>query len=81
MKNLTSENRTEFTRSASNIIHEWNGLLESFSRPQPIENFRQYLLFRRDVSQKTVVGCPEKSSERKAAFQDHRPQCRLNTLV
>ena len=29
-----------------------------FSRPQVIENSRQYLLLRKDILQKTVVGCP-----------------------
>ena len=32
--------------------------LEIFSRPQIIENSRQYLLLRTDILQKTVVGCP-----------------------
>jgi len=32
--------------------------LEIFSRPQVIENFRQYMLLRTDILQKTVVGCP-----------------------
>ena len=32
--------------------------LHIFSRPQVIENCRQYLLLRTDVLQKTVVGCP-----------------------
>ena len=36
------------------IVHEWNGHLEIFSRPQVIENF----FLRTDISQKTVVGCP-----------------------
>ena len=40
------------------IVHEWNGHLEIFSRPQVIENSRQYLLLQTDISQKTVVGCP-----------------------
>ena len=30
----------------------------NFSRPQPIENSRQYFLLRKDILQKTVVGCP-----------------------
>ena len=37
---------------------EWNGHLEIFSRPQVIENPRQYLLRRTDILQKTVVRCP-----------------------
>ena len=40
------------------IFHEWNGHLEIFSRRQIIENSRQYLLLRTDISQKTVVGSP-----------------------
>ena len=39
-------------------VHEWNGHLEIFSRPQVIEIFRLYLLPRTDILQKTVVGCP-----------------------
>ena len=32
------------------------GRLEIFSRPQVIENFRQYMLLRTDILQKTTVG-------------------------
>ena len=32
----------------SKIVLEWNGHLEIFSRPQAIENSRQYLLLRKD---------------------------------
>ena len=32
--------------------------LELFSLPQAIENSRQFMLLRTDISQKTVVGCP-----------------------
>ena len=39
-KNQTVENRREFIRSASKIVHEWNGQLEIFIRPQVIENSR-----------------------------------------
>ena len=35
-----------------------NGHLESFSLPQAVENSRQLLLLRTDISQKTVTGCP-----------------------
>ena len=35
-----------------------NGHLERFSLPQAIENSRQLLLLRTDISQKTVTGCP-----------------------
>ena len=38
------------------INHE-NDHLEIFSRPQVIENSRQYLLLRTDILQKTLVGC------------------------
>ena len=40
------------------MVHEWNVHLEIFSRPQAEENFRQNLLLRTDILQKTVVGCP-----------------------
>ena len=46
------------------IVHEWPihvqfmDILEIFRRPQVIENFRSYLLLRKDILQKTVVGCP-----------------------
>ena len=35
-----------------------NGHLEIFRLPQAIEQFRQFLLLRTDILQKTVVGCP-----------------------
>ena len=35
-----------------------NGHLERSSLPQAIENSRQLLLLRTDISQKTVTGCP-----------------------
>ena len=47
MKNQTSENRREFIREASQIVHEWNVHLEIFSR-----------LLRTDILQKTVTECP-----------------------
>ena len=56
--NWASENRRVFIRKVSKIVHEWNGYREIFSRPQVIENSRQYLLLRKDILQKTVVGCP-----------------------
>ena len=37
------------------IVHEWSGRLETFSRPQVIENSRQYLFLRTDILQKTVA--------------------------
>ena len=58
MKNQTSENRREFIRRASVIIHEGNGHLEIVIRPQVIENSRQYLRLGTDILQKTDVGCP-----------------------
>ena len=58
MKNQTSENRREFIRKASKIVHEWNVHLEILSRPQAKENSRQCLLLGTDIIQKTVVGCP-----------------------
>ena len=39
-------------------LHEWNSHVEIFSPPQAIENSRQFLLVRKDISQKTVVVCP-----------------------
>ena len=50
-------------RRSSKIVHEWNGYLEILSRPQVIENPRQYLLLRTDILQKTVVGCPWYAAE------------------
>ena len=47
-----------FIRWAPKIVHEWNGHLDVFSRPQVIENSRQYLLLRSDILKKTVVGFP-----------------------
>ena len=58
MKNQPSENRREFIRKASKIVHEWNVHLEILSRPQAKENSRQCLLLRTDIIQKTVAGCP-----------------------
>ena len=40
------------------IVHEWNGHLEILSLPETIDNSRQFLLLRTDISQKTVVGNP-----------------------
>ena len=37
--------------SFENCVHEWNGHLEIFSLPQAIENPRQCLLLRTDISQ------------------------------
>ena len=38
----------EIGGKSSKIVREWNGYLEIFSRPQAIENSRQYLLLRKD---------------------------------
>ena len=51
---LTREVKCE---SSSKIVHEWNCNLQIFSRPQVIENSRQYLLLRTSSLQKTVVRC------------------------
>ena len=37
---------------------KWNVHLEIFSRPQAIENSRQYLLLWTDILKKTIIGCP-----------------------
>ena len=42
----------------SKIVHEWHGHPEIFSRPQVIENFKQYLLLPTNILQKKVVRCP-----------------------
>ena len=39
-------------------ISEWNGHREIFGLHQAIENSRQFLVLRRDIWLKTVVGCP-----------------------
>ena len=49
----------KFRKLYMSIVHEWNGHLECFSPPQDIENCRQFLLLRTDISQKTVIGCPK----------------------
>ena len=38
------------------MSHEWNCHIEIFSRPQVIENSKQYLLLRTDILQETVLG-------------------------
>ena len=45
----------------SKIVLEWNGYLEIFSRPQAIENSRQYLLLRKDnlFYKKQSLGAPD----------------------
>ena len=39
-------------------LHKWNGHLEILSLPQGIENSRQFLLLRTDISQKRVRWVP-----------------------
>ena len=39
-------------------LHKWNGHLEILSLPQGIENSRQFLLLRTDISREKVFGCP-----------------------
>ena len=48
-ENGTSENRREFIRKASKIVHEWNGHLKIFNHPQVIENSRHYFLLQTDI--------------------------------
>ena len=48
--------------------YDWNSNLEIFSRPQVIENCKQYLLLRTDILQKTVVGCPIDTARLMAAI-------------
>ena len=57
-KNETSENHREFIiyYKALKIVQEW--LPRILSLPQVIENSRQFVLLRTDISQKIVVGCP-----------------------
>ena len=35
--------------SYTKIVHKWNGYPEIFSRPQAMENSRQFLLLRTDI--------------------------------
>ena len=58
MRHYTLENRREFIRYATKIVHKWNGHPEIFSLPQAIENVRQFMLLRTYTLQKTVAGCP-----------------------
>ena len=58
MTNRASENGRVFMRKVSKIVHEWNGYRDIFSRPQVIENARQYLLLRTDILQKQSLGAP-----------------------
>ena len=41
--------------------YEWNGHLEVFSRPQTIENSRQYLLLEQIFYRKQSLGAPDVS--------------------
>ena len=49
------ESHRDFIRQASKIVHEWNCHVKIFSLPQAIENSRQFLHLRTDISEKTVV--------------------------
>ena len=44
-------------RQASKLLDEWNGHPEIFSLRQALENSKKFLLLRKDILQKTVVGC------------------------
>ena len=46
----TLENRREFIREASKIVHEWNGDLEIFTLPQALKSSRQFLLLGTDFT-------------------------------
>ena len=48
----------EFFRQTSKIVPERNAHREILCRIQAIENSTQYLFLRKDILQKTVVGCP-----------------------
>ena len=48
----------EFNGSVSEIVQEWNGHLEIFSRSQATQNSRHFILLWTDILQKTIVGCP-----------------------
>ena len=53
---LNLQNCREFIGRAWKNVHDWNGHLEIFSRPEVTENSRQHLLLRTNILQKTVVG-------------------------
>ena len=52
-------------RKVSKIVHEWNGHLEIYSRLQAIQNYRQYLFLRTDLSVSQIMRltarCPTKT--------------------
>ena len=50
--------KIKLQKIVADLLDEWYGHIEIFSRPQIIENSRQYLLLRTDILQKIVVGCP-----------------------
>ena len=58
MRNTTSENTREVDTKSPKILVECNGYLEMFSLSGTVEIFRQYLLIRTDILQKTVDWCP-----------------------
>ena len=58
MKNQTAENRREFIRRASIIIHEGNNYLEIFMRPQVIENSGDICVSEQIFYRKQTFGAP-----------------------
>ena len=54
------ESRRGFIRSASKIVHEWNGHLEIFSLPQGIENSSHFCLSEQILQRKQSLGAPNK---------------------
>ena len=53
------ENRREFIREASIILHKWNGHLEIFSLPRAIENSRQFFFSEQIFYRKQWLGAPD----------------------
>ena len=65
---------------ANCTMHEWNGHVEIFSRPQVIEISRQYLLLRTDILQTKVVGCPcwfcmKQANQGRSQYEANRGTC------
>ena len=53
------ENRREFIREASIILHKWKGHLEIFSLPQVIENSRQFFFSEQIFYRRQWLGAPD----------------------
>ena len=53
--------KIKLQKIVADLLDERYGHKEIFSRPQIIENSRQYLLLRTDILQKIVVECPWKN--------------------